>query len=112
MSGSKLFRGPFTKHSENVAIADTGDFEGLLTIEDSEGRTVYQVFGDDEQDDANADFVLRALNCHEDFAKALQSIAEMQVGPDAESPKYIQASQWHKMKAIARTAIAKVGGDA
>lgn len=37
--------------------------------------------------------------------KALEEIRDMKVGHEAEDVKYVQASQWHKMKTIATEAL-------
>lgn len=39
------------------------------------------------------------------FRRALEEISTMTVSVDAEDVKYVQASQWHKMKDIATEAI-------
>ena len=41
--------------------------------------------------------------------EALTEIAAMVVSDDAEDPKYVQASQWHKMKAIAKAVLSEGG---
>ena len=42
--------------------------------------------------------------------EALAEIAAMVVSDDAEDPKYVQASQWHKMKAIAKAVLSEGSG--
>ena len=52
--------GPWTLELRNVAIADTGDYDGVCDVRGANGERVVEIWGDDDQCEINARLIAAA----------------------------------------------------
>ena len=59
---------PWRYKTGATPIGETGDFDSWVTIENGMGSRVYTVYnGDDETNEANAAFIVKAVNGHDEL---------------------------------------------
>lgn len=56
----KATPGPWTLELRNVAIADTGDYDGVCDVRGANGERVVEIWGDDDQCEINARLIAAA----------------------------------------------------
>jgi hypothetical protein len=103
---------PWTMKSSNVAIADTGDYDGLIEIIGADGTIVVRIWGDADRDEINARFIERAANCHYSLVAALQEVMQFEYDSGDGNQYGMRLRQIPKEFAdAARAAIAKAEGN-
>lgn len=100
-------KGEWRIEEKSFAIADTGDYDGAIDVL-AEGQELpivridYNVhFRSDEENMANAQRIVKAVNMHDELVKTLKQISE---ALERDFPSFPNAMGWGKAKELIKQA--------